>query len=180
MRVRRLVVGPCLAVMFLGVSGRLSSTSPSSAHAPRPNVNYGAFPSPLAPKNVASTTQLHKPILEVGAVGSTSHGSAHSSTARGPGLSLAVDGAKNPERVPTNLAYRHFIYVSALRVGASEREIVRRDSFLARVGLSEADRSAYVAAVQNVAEQLADVEARLEANGDATQVDSLRQQQRNY
>ncbi len=112
------------------------------------------------------------------AVGSTSHGSAHSSTARGPGLSLAVDGAKNPERVPTNLAYRHFIYVSALRVGASEREIVRRDSFLARVGLSEADRSAYVAAVQNVAEQLADVEARLEANGDATQVDSLRQQQR--
>ena len=69
-------------------------------------------------------------------------------------MSLLVDGAKTPEQIPDDVAYRHFISVTAIRAGAPAEHVAHREAFLSRVQFPADDRTAYITALQNVREQL--------------------------
>jgi hypothetical protein len=92
-------------------------------------------------------------------------------------IPLAVDGAKNPELIPDDVAYRHFISVTAATAAASEEEIRRRDAFVAQLELLPADRTSYLAALSNVREALIDTEQRLRvSHSNSETVAELRRQ----
>ena len=59
-------------------------------------------------------------------------------------LPVVVDGARNPERIPDWMAYRHFIRLNSLPGDAPPDAHARRDALLRRVGLSPGDRAALV------------------------------------
>lgn len=90
-------------------------------------------------------------------------------------LPLIADGQANPEMIPENVAYRHFISVTAIAQGARQDAIYKRDAILARVDLAEADRQAYVSAVSEVRARLviADLKIR-DSNHDVAASDSAR------
>jgi len=76
-------------------------------------------------------------------------------------LPVAVDGAKEPEKIPMDLAYRHFI--SALAGPRSEEDesedvIDRRRTHSKRMGLSDEDQAALVAAVRGLGDELNGIE----------------------
>jgi hypothetical protein len=67
------------------------------------------------------------------------------STARAGGhLRIAVNGRDNPEEVPDQIAYRLFVQIVAVHDDASKMEILKRNAFLAEVGLSAQDRLALI------------------------------------
>ena len=55
-------------------------------------------------------------------------------------LVVLVDGAKNPEQIPDDLAYRHFLVAVATHEKPSAEESGRQKAQLAPLGLAEADR----------------------------------------
>lgn len=135
------VVWPSIVVVLLGVSGRLSGTTiprsaerstSGSAHVSSDHLKAGVLG-----KIVAEPTVRQQHIAQ---------------------LPLLVDGDKNPEQIPDDLAYRHFISVTAARGNASAKDLDRRDAFLARVGLSATDRTAYLKAVNGVSDELANID----------------------
>jgi len=69
-------------------------------------------------------------------------------------LPVAVDGAKNPERIPDAMAYRHFLRAIAIHVKPSQDELARQDMLIGRIGLSAGDRDALKSAMESVREQL--------------------------
>jgi hypothetical protein len=99
-------------------------------------------------------------------------------------LPIAVDGAKDPERVPTAVAYRHLIAIIAIRDhDASAESIERRRVHLSRIGLSEADEQALSAALRGVGDELNSLEqARRntpsDAFGAALDLNAIRVQER--
>ena len=82
---------------------------------------------------------------------------AHAHTAESVRLPIIANGANTPDAIPDSLAYRHFIMVTATAATALPQDIARRDAFLNQVGLSENDRSTYLAALSGVREQLASI-----------------------
>jgi hypothetical protein len=69
-------------------------------------------------------------------------------------LPAAVNGAETPELISDQLAFRHFILAVVVPQNASDEDASRRDRVLKRVGLSSEDCSAFVRALQGLAEQL--------------------------
>jgi hypothetical protein len=69
-------------------------------------------------------------------------------------LPLTVDGAETPERIPDELAYRHFILAIALPDSPSPEQRERRDVVLGRIGLSEEDYNAVLEALAGVRNDL--------------------------
>jgi hypothetical protein len=70
------------------------------------------------------------------------------------GLPIAVDGSKNPESIPDDVAYRHFLLAIAIHENPSQDELLRRSTLVARVGLSKADHDAFVSALGSLREEL--------------------------
>ena len=99
-------------------------------------------------------------------------------------LPIVVDGAKNPEKIPMELAYRHLI--GALAGPRAEREesadlLSRRRTHAQRMGLSGEDQAAIVAAVRGLGDELNSIErTRRSAVSDGLTVDlpALRAQER--
>ena len=92
-------------------------------------------------------------------------------------VALSIDGQVTPERVPDEVAYRHFISVTAVGLGASAADFHRRDAILEQVGLSGADRRAYVAATITVKGALQRIERNMETlHLDIAAVDALKQE----
>src|SRR5262245_38830876 len=96
----------------------------------------------------------------VSPVGSVVNAGVRTATRQGGKLPLLVDGAQTPDLVPDDVAYRHFILLTAVSATATANDVARRDAFLARVGLSPADRTAYLGTLSQVKDQLADIEAQ--------------------
>ena len=69
-------------------------------------------------------------------------------------LPLAVDGRKNPERVPDRIAYNHFIGFNAESASPTPNEMQRRNTSLARVGLSPDDHRVLVEILKGVRDEL--------------------------
>jgi hypothetical protein len=70
-------------------------------------------------------------------------------------LTLAVDGAKNPELVPDALAYRHFLLSTIPPDSAAAGESSKRQQLrLARLGLEAHDRKEYIHAMGQARESL--------------------------
>lgn len=82
-----------------------------------------------------------------------------------------IDGAENPEMIPDDVAYRHFIRATAS--SATSMDVERRTVFLREAGLSPSDTQAYSLALGNVANELKSVEERRKAAGTAQSSASL-------
>ena len=75
-------------------------------------------------------------------------------------LPVVVDGAKEPERIPTDLAYRHFIRAIVIPEHEATSEAIteateRRRAHISRIGLAAADETALSAALSGVGDALA-------------------------
>lgn len=88
---------------------------------------------------------------------------------------VLVDGAKEPERVPDDIAYYHFIKNASVLRSASREERARRDAFVHQARLSDTDRAALLAALTDVRQELDEIsEARRAiASGSASVTDGL-------
>ncbi len=96
-------------------------------------------------------------------------------------LVVAVDGAKTPDKIPDDIAYRHFIRVTAESEAATPQQLARRDAFLRRVGLSPRDSTAYLDALTHVNAQLktiAQQNSALSPSASPDAIANLRQQER--
>lgn len=69
-------------------------------------------------------------------------------------LPVAIDGAKTPDKISDQLAYRHFIAAVALSPMASVDEIDRRNDFLSLTDLLPDDISRFVTKIGHVKDQL--------------------------
>lgn len=162
MRASHAIVVTCLLVILLGLSSRVGMSSAPELYLKGGSINKV----PPRPVLASSSVPLHQSARTPG----SSNGES------GASLSLSVDGQLNPEQIPDHVAYRHFISVTAVSSGASEAEIYRRDAILVRVGLSEADRRAYLAII-NVRDELLDTEQKIQAvHHDIAAIDDLRLQ----
>jgi hypothetical protein len=66
---------------------------------------------------------------------------------------------ENAQRVSDYIAYRHFIFAASSRDDASDAERHRRETFIARIGLSSSDDASLRAALRSVRERLDDLAA---------------------
>ncbi len=74
---------------------------------------------------------------------------AHSSS-----LSVVVDGSKDPELIPDDLAYRHFLLALAEHGTPTTEEARRREARLNPVGLSVSDHDELIDQLHGVREEL--------------------------
>lgn len=84
---------------------------------------------------------------------------AHASTAQAgtrtrERLPVAIDGAKEPNRIPDVVAYRLFLSVAALPANASPEKIRGRDALVNRIGFSSEDKAAFVKSLGDFREEL--------------------------
>lgn len=94
-------------------------------------------------------------------------------------LPLIVDGERTPDQIPDDVAYRHFVSVTAVPGAASPGDIHRRNSILSGVGLSPEDQAAYVSAASGVRDALNDIDYQMRnARDKAAVADELRAQKR--
>jgi len=107
---------------------------------------------------------------------SAQHVHPMSSSSAAPGLPVLVDGSKNPEKIPDNLAYWHFFAAVAAHVTPTAKEQGRQNAQLLALNLSAVDRQNFVAALAGFRATLDGIEATLLAQASAAQVVSLRQQ----
>lgn len=70
------------------------------------------------------------------------------------GSQTVVDGKNTPELIPDALAYRHFLSATTVGPNASPQDRRVQRLQLDRVGLSDADRNAYLATIQPLRERL--------------------------
>lgn len=70
-------------------------------------------------------------------------------------IPITADGSKNPEKIPDQVAYRHFVLqAGSHRNNPSTQEMDRRSALLVRLKLSQSDQTALVSALDGVPEQL--------------------------
>lgn len=69
-----------------------------------------------------------------------------------------MDGSKNPELIPDDLAYRHFLMFVAEHANATAEEVRRRDSRLAPLHFSKQDHDFFISALAGVREKLDGIE----------------------
>jgi hypothetical protein len=94
----------------------------------------------------------------------------HTQTSHSTGtLPVVVDGSKTPWKLPDQLAYQHFIRMTAIADDATAETRSRRDAYLARIGLSQSDLTAFNTALRGVKEQLEVLEARRQQRSPATE-----------
>lgn len=74
-------------------------------------------------------------------------------------LPLAVDGRKNPERIPDRIAYYHFIQSNAESATPAQTEISRRNIRLAGINLSEDDQRLVVGLLRGIKDELKQAQA---------------------
>jgi hypothetical protein len=99
-----------------------------------------------------------------------------------------VDGAKNPEKIPMELAYRHFIRALAGPLAAEDETndiIDRRRYHAKRMGLSSVDEAALTAAVKGLGDELEAIDlARRRGSADPLNITvdlhALRVQERDF
>ena len=92
---------------------------------------------------------------------------------------LSIDGKVTPERIPDDVAYRHFISATAIGRGASVADLHRRNAVLEEAGLSDADSRSYILATMTVKDSLLAIEHRLEESHlDISKADALKQEWR--
>lgn len=91
-------------------------------------------------------------------------------------LPIAVDGSKEPQRIPDRLAYVHFVLANAEREIAEASELARRRLVLQDLMLAEADEAALILALRGVRDELDSVEAAMRSLSatSATTVGALR------
>jgi hypothetical protein len=156
------IVVSCLLVILPGLWSRADMRSSSD---PSPNTAH-------------VTTALAKSMLTSRAFVSPQGAATPGGAAAIKGaLTLSIDGQLTPDRISDQVAYRHFISVTAVRSGASTNEIHRRDAILKEVGLSDGDRRVYLTATITVRDALQDIEQNMEAvHQDIAAVDALKQQ----
>lgn len=99
-------------------------------------------------------------------------------------LPVAADGARTPERIPMDLAYRHLIRAI---VGPDDDplpdRVARRRAHLSRIGLSDADEASLLAVLHGVADELDRVQeaqrgAAMASLSGAPELSSLKVQER--
>ena len=78
-------------------------------------------------------------------------------------LKVVVDGAKNPELIPDDLAMRHFLLSIAESRSATPIDIGRRSSHLRDAGLSAADGAALVRALDGAREEIGAIQDERDA-----------------
>jgi hypothetical protein len=95
-------------------------------------------------------------------VHASSHG-MHATNGGGPAsvtpqaenrLPIAIDGSREPGRIPDRLAYFHLIRALSQPATPTKQETARRNALLNPIGLAPADRAALVAALSGVREGL--------------------------
>ncbi len=69
-------------------------------------------------------------------------------------LPVAVDGARTPNLIPDELAYRHFLMAIAERADAPPQSIARRNALIATIGLAPEDAQALISALAGLREKL--------------------------
>lgn len=74
-------------------------------------------------------------------------------------LSVVVDGSKTPDRIPDDLAYRHFILAIAEHQNPTQSELTRREMRLAPIDLSKNDHDVCISALTGLRERLDAIEA---------------------
>jgi hypothetical protein len=65
-------------------------------------------------------------------------------------LPIAIDGSKTPELIPDDVAYNQFLRAIAQPQGTLSQQVDRRESMIARVGLSKADHDLLLAVADNL------------------------------
>ncbi len=71
-----------------------------------------------------------------------------------PALRVAVDGSKNPEKIPELTAQRHFILQIAEHAQPSRSELDRRRATMHLIGLGPSDQAAFVACTSGVRDRI--------------------------
>lgn len=141
-------VAPVITLL-LGVSAIVFGLSGSHAQsrADDPDTTAGPEVHPAAQHQPSGDSSTATP-------GVTKHtiGGAQSATS----LPLLIDGAKTPELISDDLAYRQFIMATAGTAVATGDELARRNAFLDRVGLSATDREKFVSALASTGRDLDD------------------------
>jgi hypothetical protein len=69
-------------------------------------------------------------------------------------MPVAIDGAKEPGRIPDAVAYRLFLSVVALPANASSEKIRGRDALVNRIGFSSEDKVAFVESLGDFREEI--------------------------
>jgi hypothetical protein len=72
-------------------------------------------------------------------------------------LPVAVDGARTPDRIPDDVAYRLFLTAMALPPEPSPARFEAREAMLTRAGLSSEDRAAFVDGLEGLKQGLDEV-----------------------
>jgi hypothetical protein len=99
----------------------------------------------------------------LGASIASAQATAHQHDASTVQLKVVVDGAKNPELIPDELAMRHFLLSIAEPRNASPTATDRRASHLRPIGLAGADTAALIHAMDGVREELDGIQAERDA-----------------
>jgi hypothetical protein len=93
-------------------------------------------------------------------------------------LVVIVDGSKNPEQIPDNLAYKHFLMAVATHEQPVPEEQKRQEAFLKDVGLSGSDEKTIALALGKMTTQLEAIQAaRVASDGAPASLVALKAQE---
>jgi hypothetical protein len=108
---------------------------------------------------------------------SAQHVHVMSTSGTGPaGLPIIVDGSKNPEAVPDDLAYRHFFAAFAAHPTPTSQELARQNAQLGPLQLAAADRGAFVGILGSFRVRLDQIEKAVAVAGTPANLASLQAQ----
>jgi|GEM_PF-2893493 len=80
-------------------------------------------------------------------------------------LPVAVDGAKNPEKIPEDLAAQHFLLAISVPASPSPVELKRQEAQLASLGLAPAERAVVKQELARFRQQWDELEVQWERAG---------------
>jgi hypothetical protein len=124
----------------------------------------------------------HSPVLIANGTGASAtpqHPTELSAAPTTPGgpLSLTIDGARTPELVPDDVAYRHLISAVAVSASPSTLELSRQTAMFEVMGLSASDRTAFIANTVTVRDALHSLDQTLrDGHHDLRTAEHLRRQ----
>jgi hypothetical protein len=75
-------------------------------------------------------------------------------------MAVEIDGSQRPSDIPDEVAHKLYMKALALRNAPSGGDVQRRDAFLRRIHLPEADQTAFVDSIQGLGRDLAAIEGR--------------------
>ncbi len=86
-------------------------------------------------------------------------------------LPVAVDGAKNPEKIPEDLAVQHFLLAFSAPASPSPVELKRQEAQLASLGLAPAERAVVKQELARFRQQWDELELQWERAGRQAQAE---------